>query len=162
MVAAPAKLSDADVKRIRRRIGKGEYQTALAEEFGLNRKTIRRRLDALERAEEERAETRLRRQVAREKRKFFARERAREAALAGKSAQVRRRARAPSSDPYLRWLDRPKNLSGRALFEASGLVRVRRPDYSVRKAVERGQVEDLLDLGWILDDTYWSKSRRSR
>ena len=78
-VAAPAKLTDAAVKQIRRRMGKGEYQTDLAKEFGVNRKTIRRRVDALERAQAEldarRADNRVRRQAAREKRKLLERER---------------------------------------------------------------------------------------
>jgi len=78
-VAAPAKLTDADVKRIRRRVRAGEQQTQLADQYGVDRKTIRRRLDALERAETERAqriaENRLRRQAAREKRKLLERER---------------------------------------------------------------------------------------
>jgi hypothetical protein len=55
-------------------------------------------------------------------------------------------------DPYLEWLERRKNLSGRALSEASGFVRVRLPDGSIRKAVEREDVEALLDAGWLLDD----------
>jgi transposase len=80
-VAAPAKLTDAAVKQIRRRMGKGEYQTDLAKEFGVNRKTIRRRVDALERAQAEldarRADNRVRRQAAREKRKLLERERER-------------------------------------------------------------------------------------
>ena len=47
-------LSDRDVKRIGRRIHAGERQTDIAYEFGVNRRTIRRRLDELERAETER------------------------------------------------------------------------------------------------------------
>jgi hypothetical protein len=167
-VAAPAKLTDADVKRIRRRVRAGEHQTDLANEFGVNRKTIRRRLDTLEAAETERAERmaekRLRRQAAREKRKLFERERS-----AGTSAPIepsrssgrRSQERTPVRNPYFDWLDRRKNLSGRALSEAMGLVRVRLPDGSIRKAVEREEVEDLLDAGWILDDTFWSDRRRS-
>jgi hypothetical protein len=50
-------LTDTDVKRIRRRTRAGEHQTELALEFGVNRKTIRRRLDELEGAEPERAES---------------------------------------------------------------------------------------------------------
>ena len=56
----------------------GERQTDLADEFGVDRKTIRRRLDALERADTERAERiaakRLRNQAARERRKLLDRE----------------------------------------------------------------------------------------
>jgi hypothetical protein len=92
-----------------------------------------RRLDAFERAENERAERiaakRLHTQAARERRKLLDRERA-----AGLSASDRLNAdsgsqaggrlpreRALVHDPYLEWLDTRKNLSGRALAEASGL-----------------------------------------
>jgi hypothetical protein len=40
-----------------------------------------------------------------------------------------------------------------ALSEASGLVPIRRPDGSIRKRVERAEVEALLDAGWLLDDS---------
>jgi predicted ArsR family transcriptional regulator len=53
---AELKLTDEDVKRIRRRVRAGERQTDLADKFGVNRKTIRRRLDALERVASERAQ----------------------------------------------------------------------------------------------------------
>jgi hypothetical protein len=46
-------LSDAQVKN-RRRVRAGERQSELAAEYDVNRKTIRRRLDAAERAEAER------------------------------------------------------------------------------------------------------------
>jgi hypothetical protein len=52
---AKAKLSDAQVKKIRRRVRAGASRTELATEYGVNRKTIWRRLDALELAEAERA-----------------------------------------------------------------------------------------------------------
>jgi hypothetical protein len=158
-VAAPAKLSEADVKRIRRRVQAGEHQTDLAVEFGVNRKTLRRRLDALEAFERERAariaDKRLRRQAAGEKRKLFERQRdaaglaASERSSNGPRAQTRRRVR----NPYFDWLDRPKNLSARALSEAHGLVRVRLPDGSVRRWVEAEDVEAFLDDGWLLDHT---------
>jgi len=166
---ARAKLTDADVKRIRRRVRAGEEQTTLAREFGVNRKTIRRRLDELERAETERAERiaekRLRRQAAREKRKLF--ERARDAGVSprielSRSSNPRSSQRTPVRNAYFDWLDRPKNLSGRALSEAMGFVRVCLPDGSIRQAVEREDVEALLDAGWLLDDSFWSDSRRSR
>ncbi len=123
-------MTEADVKRIRRRVRAGEHQTELAVEFGVNRKTIRRRLDELERAETERAERiaekRLRRQAAREKRKLFERERdagvsppIEPSQSSGRSAQKR----TPVPNPYFDWLDKPKNLSGRARSEASGFVR---------------------------------------
>jgi len=160
-VAAPAKLTDADVKRIRRRVRAGEQQTQLADQYGVDRKTIRRRLDALERAETERAqriaENRLRRQAAREKRKLLERER--DAGVSPPIEHSRASERPsgqprPTRDPYLEWLDRPKNLSGRALSQAAGFVRVRNVDWTIRKAVERSEVEALIDAGWLLDDSF--------
>jgi hypothetical protein len=169
-VGARAKLTEADVKRIRRRLRSGEHQTDLADELGVNRRTIRRRLDALERAETEQAERiaekRLSRQAAREKQKLFERER--DAGVSpqiepSRSSDSRSQQRTPVRNAHLDWLDRPKNLSGRALSEASGFVRVRLPDGSIRKAAEREDVEALLDAGWLLDDSFWSDStRRSR
>ena len=50
-----AKLTDEQVKKIRRRVRAGARLTDLAAEYEVNRKTIRRRLDALELAEAERA-----------------------------------------------------------------------------------------------------------
>ena len=52
-MAPRPKLSEADVKRIRRRVRAGEHQIDIAPEFGVNRKTIGRRLAALQRAETE-------------------------------------------------------------------------------------------------------------
>jgi hypothetical protein len=46
---AKLKLTNEQVRRIRRRVRAGERVIDLADEFGVNRKTIRRRLDALER-----------------------------------------------------------------------------------------------------------------
>lgn len=125
-MAAPAKLTDADVKRIRRRVQAGEHQTALADEFGVDRKTIRRRLDALELSETERAERmaekRLRRPADREKQKLPDRERGsslpRPIERSRPSGRPTQPARVP--DPYFEWLDRPKNLSGRALADCVG------------------------------------------
>jgi hypothetical protein len=58
VVPAKAKLSEEQVKEIRRRVRAGERITDLAVEYGVDRKTIRRRLDALERAERKRAQER--------------------------------------------------------------------------------------------------------
>jgi hypothetical protein len=157
-MAPPFKLTDEDLKRIRRRVRAGGHQTDLADEFGVDRKTIRRRLDALKHAEAERAErvaeNRLRRQAAREKRKLGEREHhagvvpsIEVAQSSGRSSQKRKRV----SDPYLEWFDRPKNLSGRALSEAAGLVRLRPRDGSSRRYVERTDVEARLDKSWLLD-----------
>jgi hypothetical protein len=159
-VAAPAKLTDQDVNRIRRRVRAGEAQTDLAREYEVNRKTIRRRLDELERVETERteriAEKRLRRQAAREEEKLFKRERD-----AGTLTPIEARGgnssspqRTSSTDPYLEWLDRRKNLAGAALSEARGLVRLRLPDGSSRRWVERRDVEAFLDQGWFLDESF--------
>jgi len=166
-VAAPAKLTGTDVKRIRRRVHAGEHQTELALEFGVNRRTIRRRLDKLERAETERAERiaekRLRRQAAREKRKLFERER--DVGVSppielSRSSNPRSPQGTAGRNAYFEWLDWPKNLSGRALSEAMGFVRVRSPDGSMRKGVEREEVEALLDVGWLLDESFRSDSAR--
>ena len=157
-MAATAKLTDADVKRIRRRVRAGEHQTDLAHEFSVSRKTIRRRLDALEHAETERAERiaakRLSRQAAREKRKLFEREKNSGLAPAIEHTRPsgRRGQRARAPNPYFDWLDRRKNLSGRALAEANGLVRVRNSDDTRRVWVERAEVDALLDDGWRLDE----------
>jgi len=53
-------------------------------------------------------------------------------------------------DPYLDWLDRPKNLSGRARANASGRVRVRNADGTVKQWVELSQVDGLFERGWTL------------
>jgi hypothetical protein len=152
-VGAPAKLTESDVKAIRRRVAKGEYQTDLAREFEVNRRTVRRRLDELDQAEKAEAEriaaVRLQRQAARERRKLTQREAALEPVQ--NRARVSRgtvRRRAP--DAYLEWLDTPKNLSGRARAEAQGLVRVRRGDEG--RWVEREEAARFLDVGWLLDD----------
>ncbi len=156
---APArKLSDGDVKRIRRRIHTGERQTDIAHEFGVNRRTIRRRLDELERADTERAghlaAKRVRRQAAREKLKLLERERDSAPAAPIEQTQRTERAGAPRQelDAYFEWLDTPKNLSGRARAEATGLVRVRNSDDTRRVWVERFEVDALLDDGWRLDE----------
>ena len=52
---AKAKLTDEQVKKIRRRVRAGERLTDIAAEYDVNRKTIRRRLDAAELADAERA-----------------------------------------------------------------------------------------------------------
>ena len=108
MAPAP-KLSDRDVKRIRRRVHAGEHLTDLAREFGVNRKTIRRRLDALERAEADGAgrlaAKRVGRQAAQEKLKL--REREGSLAPAAPIAETQRSERAGNRepDPRLEWLD---------------------------------------------------------
>lgn len=165
---AERKLSDDDVKQIRRRVSRGESITDLAREFGVNRKTIRRRIDALKQEEAEEAERlaapRRRRQAAGERRKLLERERGpspkrgpgrpkrdppsddpgREAGMGVHATYSSRR------DPRLDWLDRRKNLSGRAFAEARGLVRLRNPDGTIEAWFERAQVDDLLDEGWTL------------
>ena len=55
-VAAKLKLTDEQVKRIRRRVRAGELVIDPADEFDVDRKTIWRRLGDLERAETERTQ----------------------------------------------------------------------------------------------------------
>src|SRR5262245_58465863 len=89
--------------------------------IGVNRKTIRRRLDTLERAETDKAERlaekRLRRQVTREKRKLYERERgtvvgppidpgATRSSISEHRTPAPRPKRAPNA--YHEWLDRRK------------------------------------------------------
>jgi hypothetical protein len=66
-MSARKKLSEAEVKKIRRRLRAGAHLGALAEQAGVNRKTVRRRLDALELAEAERARSKAARQANRRK-----------------------------------------------------------------------------------------------
>ena len=54
-MAGTAKLTEEQVKKLRRRVRAGARLTDLAVEYGVNRKTLRRRLDALELADGERA-----------------------------------------------------------------------------------------------------------
>jgi len=53
-VPAKPKLTDADLKKMRRRLRAGARRDELAAAYGVNRKTIQRRLKALELAEAER------------------------------------------------------------------------------------------------------------
>ena len=152
-VPAPRKLSDADVAKIRRRVKRGEQLSALAEEFGVNRKTIRRRVDAVEFAEREKAErlasNRIRRQSARELRKLKQRGPQRAASsVRGSGREIRRKS---MNSAYYDWLDTPKNLGGRAYAEASGLIKLRTADGKNRRWVERPDAERLLQEGWLLD-----------
>jgi hypothetical protein len=58
--------------------------------------------------------------------------------------------RARGLDPYRAWLETPKNLSSRALADASGLVRVCDRDGTIHAWAERSDVDDMLDQGWTL------------
>ena len=172
---AKRKLTDAQVRQIRRRHEKGEYLAALAVEFGVNRKTLRRRLDALERAESEKAMRRLesshrhavrrlRRRVAAERRKLRELEREfvlEQARARSESSNLRTRMRLAASDLHVLRTRTPPSqgavaeaesldirLSGRALSEAVGLVRLRNSEGKVDAWVERGKVEALIDAGW--------------
>jgi hypothetical protein len=120
-------------------------------------KTIRRRLDALKQADRERkqrtVEIRLRRQAARERRKPEERERHTGLSIEFRPQRGTARAqRTTVQNPYDEWLDRPKNLSGRARAKASGLVRIRLPEKTIRKWIARSEVDALLEAGWLLDD----------
>ena len=98
---APQKLTDADVKLIRRRVRRGERISDLAVEFSVDRRTGRRRLDALEQAEAQdilrTAQRRLRRQAAAERERL--------PAPVDELRPVRRR-----EQTYIDWLARPKGL----------------------------------------------------
>ena len=143
---APEKLTDEQVKLIRRRVRRGERISDLAGVYGVSGRTIRRRLDALEEVEAEeqrrKADRRLRRQAAAERGKLHERER-----VAATPAPIVSRRRLST---YAEWLRTPKSLSGRALAEANGLVRVRAPDGSACMWREREDVEALFDAGWRL------------
>jgi hypothetical protein len=154
-VAPAPKLSDRDVIQLRRRIDAGEAQTALALEFGVDRKTIRRRVDLLCAAETAEAEhvalKRLRRRATREKQRLLKRDASYASAVSVERGEYAG-AKPQMSDPFFEWLDTPKNLSGRARAEASGLVRIQSPDGTRRVWRDRSVVERLLDEGWRLDD----------
>jgi AraC-like DNA-binding protein len=143
---APQKLIDVDVKVIRRRLRRGARITDLAAEYGVSRRTVRRRLNALNTAEAEearrKAQNRLRRQAQAKRRKLHERER-----VAAAPAPVVSRRR---SGTYEEWLRTPKTLSARAWAEANGLVRLRSPDGTICAWRERGEVDALLDAGWVL------------
>jgi hypothetical protein len=156
---APArKLTDEHIREIRQRHRKGERLVDLAAVFCVNRKTLTRRIAAEERAEADRAaalaEKRIRRQVARERRKLASRHAPAPASAA--AHVVRRNSRSQPStrmrgdDPNSRWLDTPKNLAARARAEATGLIRVRSPDGSLEVWVELERVDQLLESGWTL------------
>jgi len=157
-VAAKQKLTDKQVREIRRRHRRGESLTDLARAFGVNRKTLRRRIDAHDRVEAEQAarlaEKRLCWQAQRERRKLAARN---EPDLSSNAEGDPRRSRARppqrqgAEDGFERWLDTPKNLSLRALAEASGLVRLRHPDGNQARWVESSQADAYFDEGWSLD-----------
>ncbi len=156
-VPAKAKLSQEQVKTIRRRVRAGERQSELAVEYGVNRKTIRRRLDTFQLADAEReariAAKRLRRQAQRERRTLRERERERAAALAPireTGVRIGEPGRARRLSPYEQWLETPKNLSRRAFAEARGLVRVRNPEGTVCGWRERAEIDALLESGWLL------------
>ena len=158
-VAPEPKLSEADVKRIRRRVRAGSRKCDLAVEYGVNRKTISRRLAQLEELEAKRDEAlaakRRRRQVRREQGKLRELDLAR--AQQHRATDNRKKSRSSASsatnDPYNEWLDRPKNLSGRALAEARGLVRVISADGRNKSWVERADLEEMIEEGWVLGDS---------
>ena len=163
-MAPPQKLTDEQVRKIRQRVARGEQQTALAVEYGVNRKTLRRRLDALERIERERAERRaLRRrahQVAAERKKLKTLFEPQATPALDHHVRVEPLPHAskplPPADPhqeYQEWLDTPKNLTGPALSAAMGLVRIQSPDGAVPKiikSVDKAEAEAYLEQGWTL------------
>ena len=148
-MAPQPKLSDADVKRIRRRVGAGARKCDLAAEYGVNRKTITRRvknLDERDRLREDAlAAKRQARQVQRELRKLRKRK------LASPGPMGRGKVVPTTRSDYLEWLDTPKNLSAPAAF-AHGLIRVRTPDGRNRRSVDPEVAEKLIGEGWVLSD----------
>ena len=56
--------------------------------------------------------------------------------------------RTRASDPHQAWLDTRKNLSGRALAKASGLVRLSNPEGTFAGWVEAAEAPALLEAGW--------------
>jgi hypothetical protein len=86
--------------------------------------------------------------------------REREQTAAAVSAIDTRTSRGPSPsrrirgvDPhYLEWLERPKNMTWREAVSARGDVRMKNADSTIKKWVEREQVEALLDQAWLLAD----------
>lgn len=157
-MAPTPKLTDTQVKAIRRRIGKGEQRIDLPLEFGVDRKTIYRRVGELERDEMEEAERvavkRRRNQARRERGKLLDRENAN--AVPPPLAErrpVKRAAPNPSgrlSDDYASWLDTLKNLSNRGLVNSWGGIRLCNPEGTVQKWVKRQDVDALIDEGWTL------------
>ena len=129
--------------------------TALALAHKVDRKTLRRRLDALAHAEAERAQriaaTRLRRQAAAERQtppttRASAPAAHEHAGRAADQAQPLQPTAAPDPQPDRREQVkeplRPRRLS------PSGLVRVGNPDGSIQQWVEPALVDDLLEQGW--------------
>ncbi len=167
-MAPPLKLTDEQVKKIRRRFQRGEQLTTLAAEHQVDRKTLRRRIDALEQEEAERAERiaagRLAKQAAAERRKLKAMLRVdpSQGATPAEANPRQPHEPAPRRDPYHEWLDTPKNLSGAALTRAYGLVRVRNPAGTVRQFVEESKVGELLDQGWTIDQASGRTPRRQK
>jgi hypothetical protein len=176
-VPAKTKLTNEQVKLIRRRVQRGEQVTELASEFAVNRKTIRRRLDALELAEAKSAlaeiekaqrtiSKRLRLQIEGERRKLRQRERqlklerirathiVSELSTRLHVVEADRHALRTSKPSSRRptgereWLDTRKNLSGRALAEANGLIRLRNPEGTVCVWCERTELDPLIETGW--------------
>jgi hypothetical protein len=156
-MAPPPKLTDDQVKQIRRRVRQGELQTKLVHEYGVTRKTIWRRLEALESKETEEAERlaakRLGLQATRERQKLRRYDEVNKLAPTDTNQTTQGSASTKPTqelDPKREWLATPKNLSGRAFAEAHGLVRVRDPDGTICRWVERPDVDPLLDKGWTL------------
>ena len=148
-MAPRPKLSDADVKRIRRRVDAGARRCDLAAEYGVDRKTITRRLKNLNERDRQReaalAAKRQARQVQRELKKLRRRK------LASSGPVVRGKVIPTTKDDYLQWLDTPKNLSASSAF-AHDLVRVRTPDGRNRRSVEPEVAKTLIGKGWVLSD----------
>jgi len=98
-VPAKAKLSEGQVKTIRRRERAGELITDLALEYDVNRRTIRRRLDALDQADRERAQRRSARRAEEKRMKRLLGSAYRNPARAPEHQPATRAQREESADP---------------------------------------------------------------
>ena len=153
-MAPRPKLTYQQLKTIRRRNSKGEHLTVLALEYEVNRKTLRRRLDALAQAETERAQ----RITAKRLRRQAAAERQATSAMAAAIAEQRSAAALSSSTSDdasqahsgARVAGPTKQLQPPRRRSASGLVRVGNPGGSIQQWVEPALVDGLLEQGWTL------------
>jgi hypothetical protein len=141
-MAPSRKLTDRQVRQIRRRLKSGEPLTTLARELGVDRKTLRRNVDDQERQEHEREE---RRKVRRSRRRD---ESPQDRDGIGMAIPRTRIPPARGVDPKLEWLSSPKNLSGPARAEASGLVRMCNPEGTIKRWTELADVERWEAEGW--------------
>jgi hypothetical protein len=112
---AKAKLTDAQVKRIRRQVRAGALQSELAVDYGVNRKTIRRRLDALERTAAERTRSAEQRRLQRLERRAEAAARSEQARPLGAPEAAARSVQRDDGGPAAAVTVRGRRADGRML-----------------------------------------------